>query len=101
MQGLTLLMLEMEYSSFGVNTMHGEALAHTVARMSTGTVLSELDRQHLRLLHCEFDLLLLNKLQDMILNVTTSFIIFNTIHHVLILFSATIVLPRIQVIGII
>ena len=40
------------------------------------------DRQHIGLLHCKSGLLLLNKIQDMIQNVNTSFVIFKTIQHV-------------------
>ena len=47
-----------------------------------GMVLTEKDRQHVGLLHCEFSLLLLNKIQDMIQNENTSFIVFKTIQHV-------------------
>ena len=76
---LTFLMLEMEYSGLGVNTMPADALAPKVSRASAGMVLSALDRQHVRLLHCEFGLLLLNKIKDMARNVNTSWIIFETI----------------------
>ena len=40
------------------------------------------DRQYGGLLHCDSGLLLLNKIQDMIHNVNTSFIIFKIIHLV-------------------
>ena len=36
---LTLLVLEMEYSSFGGNTMPADALAHNVTKASAGMVL--------------------------------------------------------------
>ena len=37
---LTLLILEMEYSGFGVNTMPADALAPKLARASAGMVLA-------------------------------------------------------------
>ena len=36
---IMMMMLEMEYSSFGVNTMHADALAPKVASASAGMVL--------------------------------------------------------------
>ena len=39
-------MLEMEYSSFGMNTMPTEALAPKVTRASAGMVLAVLERQY-------------------------------------------------------
>ena len=47
----TLLMLEMEYSSFGVNTMPADALAPKLARASAAMVLAVYDRQHILLFH--------------------------------------------------
>ena len=64
-----------------VKIMPADALAPKVARASVGMVLSEYDRQHVELLHCEFGLLLLNKLQDMIRNVNISIVNFKTIQH--------------------
>ena len=53
--------------------MAADALAPKVARASTGMVLTE------ELLHWESGQLLLSKIQDMIQNMNTSFIIFKTI----------------------
>ena len=75
---LTLLMLEMES---GVNTMHDDALAPKVTRASTGIILMIYNRQHVGLFRCE-SCLLLNKIQDMIPDVNTSFEIIKTIQHV-------------------
>ena len=69
---LTLLMLGTEYSGFG-----GQCLAcWCPGDLRTGMVLIILDRQYVGLLHWEFGLYLLNKIQDMILNVNASFTIF-------------------------
>ena len=68
--------------ALGVNTMPADALAPEVARASTGMVFSASDRQHVGLLHCEFGLLLLNKIQDMMQNVNTSLVAFKTIQQV-------------------
>ena len=78
----SLLMPETEYSGFGVNTMPADALAPKVARISAGMVLLVYEREHLRLLHRIFGLLLLNKIQDMVQNMNISSIIFKTIQHV-------------------
>ena len=45
------MMLEMEYSSFGVNTMPADALAPKLARASAAMVLAVYDRQHILLFH--------------------------------------------------
>ena len=58
-------MLETEYSGF---TMPVDALARI--------------GKHVELLHSEFGLLLLNRIQDMIRNVNTFLMIFKTIQHV-------------------
>ena len=39
------------------------------------------DEEHVRLIHCEFGLLLCNEIQDMILNANASFIIFKIIQY--------------------
>ena len=62
--------------------MPADALAPYIARASAGMVLTELDRQQVGLLHCEFDLFLLNEIQDIVWNVNASFKIFKTIQHV-------------------
>ena len=46
---LTLQMLEMEYSNFGVNIMPADALAPKVASASAGMVSTVWDRQHVLL----------------------------------------------------
>ena len=46
---LTLVMLAIEYSGFGVNTMPADALAPKVARAPAGMVLAVKDEQHLLL----------------------------------------------------
>ena len=61
---------------FAVNTIPADAPpadAPTpwVARASAGMVLTVYDRQHVGLLQCKSDLLLLNKIQDMMQNVKT------------------------------
>ena len=62
--------------------MPADVLAPQVSSVSAGMVLTVYDRQHVELPHCEFGLLLLNNIQDMIQNVNTSFIIFKLIQHV-------------------
>ena len=74
-------MLEMKYSAFLANTMPPDALAPKVARASAGTVLTVWDRQHVLLLPSEFYAIASKKIQEMILNVNASFIIFKTIQH--------------------
>ena len=56
--------------------MPADVLAPKVAKASAGMVLSVHDRQHVGLLHYEYGLLLLNKIQDRIQNVNKSLIIF-------------------------
>ena len=46
---LTFLMLKMEYSGFGVNTMPADAVAPKVARASADIVLTVQDRQYVLL----------------------------------------------------
>ena len=79
-------MLETEYSGFGVSTIPGDSLAPKVARASAGMGLSVYDRQLVGLLHCEFGLFLLNKIQSMIRNVNTSLIILKQLHELWIFF---------------
>ena len=67
-------------SALGFNTMPADALAPEVARASTGMVLPVLVRQHVGLLHCEFSLLPLNKIQYLIQN--ASLMVFKTIQYV-------------------
>ena len=59
--------------------MPADALA-TLA--SAGIVLTVQARQHVWLLHSLSGLLRLNKIQDTMQNVNTSFVIFKTIEHV-------------------
>ena len=82
LSGLTLLMLETEYSGL---------FSHYHACWCPGSLslqginrhgIDSIGRQHVGLLHCEFGLLLLNKTQDMMQNVNTSLTIFKIIQHV-------------------
>ena len=80
---LTLVMLELEYSCFGgVNTMPVDALAPKVASASASLLLAVQNRQYVGLFLCEYGYLLLNKIQDMIWNVSTYLMNFKTIPHV-------------------
>ena len=62
--------------------MPADVPAPSVDRESAGMVLTASYRQYLGSFHCECALLMLNKIQDMIQNVNTSFINFKTIQHV-------------------
>ena len=75
---LTLLMLETEYPAYLVNTMPAGAVATYGAMASSGMIMTIQDKQHVSLFHCEFGLLLLNKIQDKIWNGNASLIIFNS-----------------------
>ena len=62
--------------SYLVNTLPADALVPKVTRASSGMVLTVKDRQHIGLLHCEFGLILMNKIKVMIWNVNASLIVF-------------------------
>ena len=70
-------MLEMtEYPGFFLTTMPTDAMA-----TSAGMVLTVKDGQPTGLNHCEFGVLLFNKIQDMVWNVNIPFYIFKTFQH--------------------
>ena len=56
-----------------ISVVSAEALAPEVTRASAELVLTIQDWKHVGLLHCESDLLLLSKIQDMIQSVNKTF----------------------------